>query len=50
MTIEEAKDLAMDLGLLTSKLGKQIQEIHEKLDKMAVQSSEVTVSMDGGTF
>jgi septation ring formation regulator EzrA len=50
MTLEEAKDIVTDLSILTSKLGKHIKEIHEKLDKIAVQSNQVSINMDGGTF
>ncbi len=33
ITVQEARELVTDLSLLTSKLGKQIQEIHARLDK-----------------
>lgn len=50
ITLQEAKELITDLALITSKLGKTIDEIHRKLDKLNVQTQEISVSMDGGTF
>lgn len=50
LTIQEAKDIAIELSLLTSKLGKHIQDIHTRLDKLTVQSDQIDVKMDGGTF
>ena len=50
ITLQEAKELITDLALITSKLGKTIDEIHSKLDKLNVQTQEINVSMDGGTF
>jgi hypothetical protein len=39
-----------DLALLTSGLGKTITDIHAKLDKLTVESQEIKIGMDGGTF
>jgi hypothetical protein len=39
-----------DLALLTSGLGKTIADIHAKLDKLTVESQEIKIGMDGGTF
>ena len=50
ITVQEARELVTDLGLLTSKLGKQIQEIHARLDKLTGEQQQVSVQMDGGTF
>lgn len=50
LTLQEAKDLVTDLALITSKLGKTIEEIHGKLDKLNTATQEINVQMDGGTF
>ena len=50
ITLQEAKELITDLALITSKLGKTIDDINGKLDKLTVQTQEINVSMDGGTF
>ena len=50
LTIQEARELTTDLSLLTSKLGKQIEDIHARLDKLTVEQQQIDVKMDGGTF
>lgn len=50
LTVQEARELITDLSLLTNKLGKHIQEIHAKLDKLTPEQQQITVQMDGGTF
>jgi septation ring formation regulator EzrA len=50
LTIQEAREIVTDLSILTSKLGKHIEEIHQKLDKIEVAGAQVNVQMDGGTF
>jgi hypothetical protein len=50
LTINEARDIMNDLALLTSGLGKTIADIHAKLDKLTVESQEIKIGMDGGTF
>jgi septation ring formation regulator EzrA len=50
MSIQEARDIVTDLSIMTSKLGKNIEEIHAKLDKIVSVSSEITVQVDGGNF
>lgn len=50
ITVQEARELVTDLSLLTTKLGKHIQEIHAKLDKLTPEQQQITVQMDGGVF
>lgn len=50
LTVQEARELTTDLSLLTSKLGKQIEDIHARLDKLTVEQQQIDVKMDGGTF
>jgi hypothetical protein len=35
---------------MTSKLGKQITEIHAKLDRLTGEQQQISVQMDGGSF
>jgi septation ring formation regulator EzrA len=48
--IQEAREIVTDLSVLTSKLGKHIEEIHQKLDKIEVTNAQINVQMDGGQF
>jgi len=50
MSVAEAREVITDLSILTSKLGKQIEEIHQRLDKLNVSTNELSVQMDGGQF
>lgn len=50
ITIQEARDLTLELSLITAKLGVAIQEINEKLSKISENSNVVDIKMDGGTF
>ena len=50
MSVQEVRDIVTDLSIMTSKLGKNIDEIHAKLDKIVSVSSEITVQVDGGNF
>jgi septation ring formation regulator EzrA len=50
MSVSEAREVITDLSILTSKLGKHIEEIHQRLDKLNVSNNEMSVQMDGGQF
>lgn len=50
ITIQEARELTTELSLLTTKLGKTVQEIHEMLSEIRNNTSVVDVKMDGGGF
>jgi septation ring formation regulator EzrA len=50
MSVSEAREVITDLSILTSKLGKHIEEIHQRLDKLNVSTNELSVQMDGGQF
>lgn len=50
VTIQEARDLVLELALITSKLGTTIQEINDKLTKISQNSGTIDVKLDGGTF
>jgi septation ring formation regulator EzrA len=34
LSVQEAREIITDLSVLSSKLGKHIEEIHQKLDKI----------------
>lgn len=50
ITTVEARELALDLALLTSKLGVVIKDISESLKKMQASSEKIDIKMDGGGF
>jgi septation ring formation regulator EzrA len=50
LSVQEAREIVTDLSVLTSKLGKHIEDIHQKLDKIEVANAQLNVQMDGGTF
>jgi septation ring formation regulator EzrA len=50
LSVQEAREIVTDLSVLTSKLGKHIEEIHQKLGKIEAVSAQINVQMDGGTF
>ncbi len=50
ISIQEARDLTIELALITSKLGTTIQEIHDKLSKISENTGSIDIKLDGGTF
>ncbi len=50
ISIQEGKELAQELAIVTSKLGKTIQEIHQVLLEVKANSSSIDVKFDGGNF
>ncbi len=50
ITIQEARDLTAELSILTSKLGRTVQEIHAMLAQIKESTSNIDVKFDGGTF
>jgi len=50
ISIQEARELAIDLALLTSKLGKTVKEINENLKEIKESNQTVDVKFDGGKF
>ena len=50
ITIQEAKDLTAELAILTSRLGKTVQEIHAMLAEIKESTNNIDVKFDGGTF
>ncbi len=50
ITIQEARDLTAELSVLTSKLGRTVQEIHAMLSEIRDSSNKIDVKFDGGSF
>jgi predicted trehalose synthase len=50
ITIQEARDLTAELAIMTSKLGKTVQEIHSMLAEIRENTTKIDVKFDGGSF
>lgn len=50
ITIQEARELTQDLAILTAKVSKNIQEIHNTILEIKKSSSQIDVRFDGGGF
>lgn len=50
ISIQEARELTTDLAILTSRLGKTVQEINENLKIIKDSTQSIDVKFDGGTF
>lgn len=50
LTLQEAKELTQELAILTAKLGKTVQEIHQMLASIQESTTKIDVKFDGGTF
>lgn len=50
ITIQEARDLTSELAILTSKLGRTVQEIHGMLAQIKDSTGSIDVKFDGGSF
>jgi hypothetical protein len=50
ISIQEARDLTTELAIMTSKLGKTVQEIHQMLAEIRDSTTNIDVKFDGGGF
>lgn len=50
ISIQEARDLTAELAVMTSKLGRTVQEIHEILAQIRESTTKIDVKFDGGGF
>lgn len=50
ISIQEARDLTTELAIMTSKLGKTVQEIHAMLAEIRESTTNIDVKFDGGAF
>ena len=50
ISIQEARDLTGELAVMTSKLGRTVQEIHSMLAEIKESTTKIDVKFDGGSF
>ncbi len=50
ISIQEARDLTAELAIMSSRLGKTIQETYVILSKIQESTTKIDVKFDGGTF
>jgi response regulator RpfG family c-di-GMP phosphodiesterase len=50
ITIQEARELTQELAVMTSRLGKTVQEIHAMLAEIRESTTNINVKFDGGNF
>jgi hypothetical protein len=50
ITVQEGKELANDLALLTVKMSKTVQEVHQMLKEIRESTTKIDVKFDGGAF
>jgi len=50
ISIEEARELSLDLALFTSKLGSTIKEIKNSLTEIKNSSGTIDIKLDGGSL
>ena len=50
ISIQEARDLAMELSILTAKMAITVKEIHEMLAEIRQSTTQIEVKVDGGGF
>lgn len=50
LSIQEARELTAELAIITAKLGKTVQEIHQMLAQIRESTTNIDVKFDGGSF
>jgi hypothetical protein len=50
ISIQEARELTAELAIMTSKLGKTVNEIHQMLAQIRESTTSIDVKFDGGGF
>ena len=50
ISIQEARELALELSMLTARMSNNIQEIREAIKAMADNTQNIDVKFDGGGF
>lgn len=50
ISLQEAKELTTELAILTHRLGRTVQEIHQMLTEIKQSTTSVDVKFDGGSF
>jgi septation ring formation regulator EzrA len=50
ISISECRELITDLALITTRLGKTVQEINDSLKEIKENTKSIEVKFDGGSF
>jgi hypothetical protein len=50
ITIQEARDLTLELAMLTAQMSQNLQEIKDTIKKMSDNTQNIDVKFDGGGF
>jgi hypothetical protein len=50
ITIQEARDLAIELSIITARLGSTVSEINQSLKRLETSGNNIEVKFDGGGF
>ena len=50
ISLQEARDLTTELALMSAKLSKTVNEIHQMLTAIKESTTQIDVKFDGGKF
>jgi uncharacterized coiled-coil DUF342 family protein len=50
ISIQEARELTVELSMLTSKMSQTIAEIHKMMAEMQQSNDKIEIKFDGGGF
>lgn len=50
ISIQEVRELTAELAIMTSKLGRTVQEIHQMLAEIKESTTNIDIKFDGGGF
>ena len=50
ISLQEARELTVELAMMSSKLGQTISEIHQMLTVIKESTTQIDVKFDGGQF
>jgi methyl-accepting chemotaxis protein len=50
ISIQEARELTQELSIMTARLAKTVQEVHQMLGEIRDNTNNINVRFDGGGF
>ena len=50
ISLQEARDLTTELAMMTAKLGRTVNEIHQMLAAIKESTTQIDVKFDGGNI
>lgn len=50
ISIQEAREITQELSIMTARLAKTVQEVHQMLGEIRDNTSNINVRFDGGGF